>query len=422
MEESIYQQICNNISDGILKPGFVLPEQDEQDSDDFKIKWAPGAMDGISFYHMFHAVLDAGQVKGMARALKCAASRNFPKTDAMFFEWTKDVRAISCIDELQKYVIGHARTLDPGNVFHTALSMVLHSKHMECVKIGLALLELFGEPEENLKAAIRRIGLYDEFTIFAVWNMQKWKNGNDEIFDLAQKVHGWGRIHAVERLEPDTDEIRHWLLTEGTINYVENTYSSLACWQKSGAEELLSGGPTPEEYAAITTLIDGLIEEGPVSGISEIDNAETVLLRYLELSSEYTLSAEEYSVISFIKHWADNADMPSVTAACDQVLNSKRCMETILAAVKEGKTHQLSDELVEKIVEKEVNDGDIDLALPLRDGHTAFEIPNGKTAFNAPHNKTSSEDPDDKTAFEGSDDKTSYKKKDQDISGESEEE
>lgn len=341
MEKSIYQQICDNITDGILDCDFILHEQDSDDS----VKWAPGALDGVRIYHMSHTGMDAVQLKGMVRALKVAICGDFSKADAMFFEWTKDVRAINCIDELQNYIIDHSQTLEVRNIFHTALSLVLYSKHVECVKIGLELLELFGDPQESLKEIIRRIGLYDEFTIFAVWNMQQWENGNDEIFAIAKKVHGWGRIHAVEYLNPNTEEIRQWFLTEGTINEVINAYSALTCWQKSGAEGLLFGNPTSEEYASITMLIDGLMDEGPVPGISEIEDAESVMLRYLKLSSSYTLSTDEYDVILSIRHWADDRDVLSVSATCDQILHSKDCTEAVEAAVKEGKALRLANEL-----------------------------------------------------------------------------
>lgn len=166
--------------------------------------------------------------------------------------------------------------------------------------------------------------------------MQKWDGGNDEIFALAKKVHSWGRIHAVERLEPETDEIRCWLLTEGTINEVVNAYSSLTCWQKSGAEEILAGQPTREEFKAISPLIEGILDEGPVPGISELENAEAVILRFLQLSSEYTLGADEYDVILAIRHWAEDEDvnLPSVYSSCDQILHSQACTDTILAASK----------------------------------------------------------------------------------------
>ena len=40
---------------------------------------------------------------------------------------------------------------------------------------------------EILKKAVRNIGLSDEFTVFAVWIMRGWENGNKEVFELAKK-------------------------------------------------------------------------------------------------------------------------------------------------------------------------------------------------------------------------------------------
>ena len=344
MEKSIYQQICDHITDGILDESFSL--QDE-DPDGAPFKWAPGAMDGVAMYHMQHSGLDASQAKGMAKALKSAASGNYPEAEGLFNVWTKENRAISVIDELQKYVIDHSARLDAGNVFQTALSMMLHSTHIECVKIGMELMELFLVNDEKVREVIRRLGLYDEFTIFAVWNMQKWEDGNSEIFKLAKKVHSWGRIHAVERLEPETDEIRHWLLTEGTVNGVVNAYSSLTCWQKANAEEILFGQPTEEEFKGITTLIDGLLDEGPVPGISELEDAENMLLRFLEIAPHYNLTDQDYDVILSVQHWADDEDvqLPSVSAACDKILRSSSCTDTIRDAVKECKALRLAEEL-----------------------------------------------------------------------------
>ena len=48
-------------------------------------------------------------------------------------------------------------------------------------------------------------------------------------------------------VEPDTEEIRRWLLLEGTENDVMAAYSALTVWEKCGAEELLKGRPAPEE-------------------------------------------------------------------------------------------------------------------------------------------------------------------------------
>lgn len=336
MKESIYQLICDNITDGILNEGFSLPDED---SDDSSVIWAPGAMDGVTMYHVMRSELDTSQIKELEKTLRSAADGNYSEADALFYEWTKNNRAISVIDDLQKYVIDHSTELDAENVFRTAISLMLDSTHIECVKIGMELMELFKVNDEDIREVIRNLGLYDEFTVFSVWNMQKWENGNDEIFALAKKVHSWGRIHAVECLAPETEEIRHWLLTEGTVNDVMNAYSALTCWQKSGAEEILFGQPTPEEYKGIITLIDGLLDEGPVPGISTLDDAEAVLLRFLEIAPQYDLSAQDYEVILAVLRWADNEDVPfpAVSAACNEILHSPACPRAVKEAIRDGK-------------------------------------------------------------------------------------
>ena len=303
MEKSIYQLISDNITGGALKEGFALPDEDP---DDASVKWAPGAMDGVTIYHMHHQALDELQKKKMEEAVQSAAGGNYQEADSLFYEWTKTNRAVSVIDELQEYVIGHSSELDAENVYQTALFMMLQSGHTECVKIGLELMELFKANDDNVKEIIRRLGLYDEFTVFAVWNMQKWESGNDEIFNIAKKVHGWGRIHAVERLEPATDEIRHWILTEGSFNVVMRAYSALTCWIKADAREILFGNPTQDEYKGILMLIGALIDEGPVQGISALDDAMEVIMRLLEITPEYDLTVQDYDEILLIRNWAED--------------------------------------------------------------------------------------------------------------------
>ena len=318
MAESIYQQIADNISGGVLDRNFSpVEEGDDQTSTMF----APGAMDGICMYHMRPEALDEEGRAQMAAALKAAAERSCQTADALFYEWAKEHRVISHIDDLQKYVIDHAGELDPGNVHYTALSLILYSCHIECVKTGLSLLELFREPAEDLKEIIRLLGLSDEFTVFSLWNMHNWEKGNEEIFSLAKKVHGWGRIHAVEQLEPETEEIRHWLLTEGTVNDVVHAYSSLTCWIKSGAQEVLFGHPAEEEWEGLNTLIKGLLDEGPVPGISQLDNAKTVLLRFLELAPGYPVTAGIKDTVQSIREWARQGGeaFSSVVKACDRI-------------------------------------------------------------------------------------------------------
>ena len=343
MEKSIYELIRSAVVDGVLPDGFSLPDE----ADSAPVKFAPGAFDGITIFHMgLDELDDEGRVK-LGEALASASTGNRAETDALFFEWTKKHRALSMVDEIQNYVRDHKEELKIGYMYQSAKYMILHSAHVECVKIGLELLELFKGPMADVEEAVRLLGLCDEFTIFAVWNLRKWENGNEEIFDLVKKVHGWGRIHAVEFLEPDTEEIRRWLLTEGAENDVMPAYSALTVWEKCGAEELLKGKPTAEEYAAILRLVDGLLDEGPCPGISRVENAESVLLRVLELAPDYIPTVDSCGTVLAMKRWAQKrkAPMTAVAAACDAVLHLPACMDVIRDAVREGKALELAQEL-----------------------------------------------------------------------------
>ncbi|MBP3869536.1 MAG: hypothetical protein J6E46_01025 [Faecalicoccus sp.] len=321
MSKSIYQDILDHMQDGVLNSDFSI--ENIQNG----IPYAPGALDGIFMYHMANPGLNAQDTKEMAKAIRAAAKNNYEQADALFFAFTKKHHAIQIIDFLQQHIDRHIEHLDADNLFQCALSLVLHSVHIECVKIGLSILELFHYGDMT-KEVVRRLGAYDEFTIFVIWNMLKWEHGNDEIFALAQKVEGWGRIHAVERLEPLSDEIRHWLLTEGTQNDVINSYSSLTCWMKSKAEEILFDHPGQKEFEGISLLIEGMLDERPVKGISGLENPDKILLRYLTISSNYEHSTTFYKLVMSIKTWNENR-YPSITDACDDILYSPECMETL---------------------------------------------------------------------------------------------
>ena len=302
MTASIYQLICAHLTDGGLDDTFELPNESPDPSG---IRFAPGAMDGITVYHMGHSELRKDQIKGMAEALSAASANDYEEADRLFAAWTKEVRAVSAVDDLQQYVIDHAGELNPNHIYSVASNLILGSAHIECVKIGLVLLELFKSLDDILKEPIRRLGLCDEFTLFAVWDMLKWENGNEEIFNLAQKTRSWGRIHAVERLEPATEEIRRWLLFEGVDNNVLSAYSALPCWEKSGAEQILFGEPTAEEYKALGALIEGLLDEGPVAGISLFDDPAAILKRYLSLSENYPQTDEGDKTVLAVKEWLE---------------------------------------------------------------------------------------------------------------------
>jgi hypothetical protein len=300
MDGSVYQIIKSSLDgEGRLPAGFSLPEEPGEG-----IRWAPGAQDGVFIYHMFDpgdAGLSDRQRELMEQGVSALADLNFPAADALFGELTRDRRAVSLVDPLQRCVIDRQAEIDPDDMFNAAVLLMTCSENPECVKIGLELMELFTQVDAGTADVIRTLGAYDEFTLCAIWAFQRSGDLNSEIFEFAKKVRGWGRIHAVERLEPETEEIRSWLLTDGADNDVMSAYSALACWDKSGAEELLFSDPAGigrEQYAGLSLIMGGLLDEGPVPGISQLPDRAEILKRFLELSERFELSEEEECIVS----------------------------------------------------------------------------------------------------------------------------
>lgn len=342
---SLYDYIAAAAADGGLPEDFSLPKAG---GDDGQITWMDGAMDGVSVYHMGFSEISPENAALMADAVRAASGKDFENAERLFGRLGQDARAINIIDDLQSYIVEHKDELSAKHVFEYAVNVILHSDDRECVKIGLSLLELFDmDGNEELKGVIRTLGLSDEFTIFAAFVMLCWENGNDEVYRLARKVRGWGRIHAIERMEPETEEIRKWLLTEGVHNAVMPAYSALTCWRKSDAEKVLKEGPSREAFTGIRDIIRGLLDEGPVSGISEIENAPDAITAFLEQAAAFELDLEDYETVREIRLYFEGGDSgnPAIVSMCQELLASDRCRSLVSEAVKEGRAVELAQDL-----------------------------------------------------------------------------
>ena len=310
--KSIYQLICDNMTDGQLNEGFCLQKHDPSQH-----SWVPGARDGVTIYHMPPQRLHLKDQVEMGNALQAVSGRDYAEMDNFFAYWCNEHRAISIIKDLKNFVINNQQKLDLDAIYNAASWMLRFSINIECVKVGMELLSLFKDTDAENREIIRRLGQSDEFTFFSVLNMSEWENGNEEIFNLAKKVHGWGRIHTVDCLQPETEEIKDWLLMEGTKNSVCYTYSALCCWDKSEAQKLLFGTITCDQFDALATLIGALLYEGPVTGISSLENRNDILVQFLKQAEHFGFTEEDYDVIQDVKHMINEWKLLEELENCD---------------------------------------------------------------------------------------------------------
>ncbi len=302
--QSIYEYMAENLRGDALPEDFSLPSETGTAGD---LRWADGAMDGIYIYHTAHGDLPEDTKSRVRAAVEAASGGEYDAADRAFGALAADFRAIALRELLLTVISDGEEEWDAGNIYRYAIHLMIESCRREEVKLGLIMMELFDTDRDVLRDIVRSLGLSDEFTLFSVLNIFRWEQGMEEILELAKRVHGWGRIHAVERLEPVTEEIRSWLLKEGIQNTVMPEYSALTVFEKADVSKLLfseSKEICTEDFSAIGEILAALLREGPVTGISGVEHPEEVLGRFLDLAVYRTLSVRDYECISQIYFYA----------------------------------------------------------------------------------------------------------------------
>lgn len=327
-DQSIYQYIESSLVDGVLPDEFSLGDFSEVISTEgeLSISMADGAMDGICIYHVQPQEVPEGIVDTIADALELACGEEEDRASASetLSGLLKEHRAIYLIDAIQQAALQVADKFGSKGLFFYAVESILSSTDRELVKLGLSILELSSDPGPDLKEVVRTLGMCDEFTLFCVWNARNWSEGNDEVFALARKAKGWGRIHAIEQLQPSSQEIKDWLLYEGIHNYVMPEYSALTCYYCADVAQRLEGTMGHEEFSAITDILIALLnDEGPMPGTWTSEDVELGLERYIkqaaQQAAQQALDDKDRECIGVIAACAERADWPALRAACEEL-------------------------------------------------------------------------------------------------------
>ncbi len=367
---SLYTLIRENLQDGCLPDSFSLPAEPLPSG----LRFADGARDGMSMYHLQAPEITDEQQALMLQALQAVMDTEteqavaFEKAEQLFTELGRQIPAVQAIDAFQNVIRQNSEQMDVNALYSYAAAAAGGSADKEAVKYALEILEMIAVEDAWIKDLIFTLGLSDEFTVFSVWCMRNWEDGNACIFELARRVHGWGRIHALRDLQPETEEIRRWILEEGLDNRVMPDYSAAEVFDKSGAAQMLERELSYDDFCALSRLMESLLSEGPVEGISAYDNAPEILSRYMDAAAELAEGTDDYRTVLNIRKWAlrkasadpaeeffpvqedpktapDKDALHTIAEKARKVLYSTKCTDMLSTAVKYGSGFDLAAEL-----------------------------------------------------------------------------
>lgn len=280
--------------DGLDEDGRLMPDRNHLPDERFvrqrgQLIRVAGARDGYLLFHT-HRKGHPRQVEEILRVFSHAADTFAEQDVAHLYEILLNCDLMPSldllIDQLSRY------PLDPGRTFALAAQLALRAADRQPLKFALTVLSFYQLPE--VRALSLLFSQHDEFTYFALLCLMNFEDRfQQDCWMVAQSVHGWGRIHAVETLVPTLrggdDALRDWLLREGFHNTVGDGYLAHRAVEHGRLLERLSvpdidRGLLQSSGIIIAALLD---PQCPGEDLSACKDSPQLVLEYLRHLSQH---------------------------------------------------------------------------------------------------------------------------------------
>jgi hypothetical protein len=205
--------------------------------------------------------------------------------------------------ELSKNVSSHkAKVAQIGRYFATG------ADRREATKFGILLLEVSGDRTDS--SLLETLALNDEFTLFAALALAHVTDDPAQaLWSIARRVHGWGRIQVVERLNGTRNpEIQGWMLREGFRNEVMDGYLAGICARTGNLHLALDSSHIDQHLLdGAAGIIRALLEGGPADSIDDYEHASDAIQRYVgHVLKANDLNLEHFLCVSDILQFVSN--------------------------------------------------------------------------------------------------------------------
>ena len=316
---SIYELIKNSIqNNGELPEDFKLPPKDPNG-----VPWADGAMDGV---FMYHTVGKEEDIEALKKIVFQISEGKFEEAQTNLDKL--DFSMISRANSLLDWIIQEQKQINLNNLYEFASLQLTTTKNIEVVKFCLSVLTILNvETDKDTIEKVKVLALSDEFTLYCLIIFVKLEDSNEEIFEIAKKVKGWGRIYSIEYLQATNNKIKEWILEEGCHNNILPAYTAYTCAEKINLVEILNEDKiSNKKFNNISYLMNALLDESAITGMSALEDRELLIERYLEKAKTLSSTEEDYEVVRLIKEYVeDNEEIDKkFIKICDNILNSNK--------------------------------------------------------------------------------------------------
>lgn len=96
--------------------------------------------------------------------------------------------------------------------------MIINSDSSEEIKLGLILAPIC--KFENIEDILEVFSIHNDYLFYVIKAYEYIGGFNNIVFEMAKKAKGYGKIFCVMNLRPTTDEIKKWMIEEGSDNSV----------------------------------------------------------------------------------------------------------------------------------------------------------------------------------------------------------
>jgi hypothetical protein len=246
-----------------------------------RLRWVPGALEGLGTRHM--------QWDGSAKAVQTITllqqiAAGSASDEAALYELLRADDVVTFYNDALDYASARIPDAEP-KLHDLARRLATQSRDRGPVKFGIAMLGSMGD--ENDLDIVRTLALHDEFGLYAAGAIAELAPQRQQaLYEMAQKVSGWGRIEAVTLMTATPDpKLRRWLLTEGFRNDVTAQYLAYHCATIADLADAMSDQANATDVAflaGVSDLIQSLIKPGPSRDSQTYEEIPSVAISYLQ--------------------------------------------------------------------------------------------------------------------------------------------